>query len=85
MIQPEKYENALRALNAVLVVGRQMAYEKAGHEQLAEVLDVAEELPTLFIQKDDRTDYFRQALQLLAEKYPGIGFGLAVERFDGRA
>ena len=83
MIRPEKYENALRALNAVLVWARQMAYEKASQEQLAEVLDVAEELPTLFIQKEDMTDYFRQALQGLAEKYPG--FGLAVERFDGRA
>lgn len=83
MIQPEKYENALRALNAVLVAARQMAYEKRSPEHLAEVLDVAEELPTLFLQKDDMTDYFRQALQLLAEKYRG--FGLAVERFDGRA
>jgi hypothetical protein len=59
-----------------------MAYEKASHAQLAEVLDVAEELPTLFIQKDDMTDYFRQALQALADKYPSLAF--AVEKFDGR-
>lgn len=83
MIRPEKYENAVRALNAVLVWARQMAYEKASHEQLAEVLDVAEELPTLLIQEDDMTDCFRDALQGLAAKYPG--FGLAIERFDGRA
>lgn len=82
MIRPENHENALRALNAVLVTARLMAYEKASHEQLAEVLDLAEELPTLFIQKDDMTDYFRQALQALAERHPG--FGWAVERFDGR-
>lgn len=83
MIRPEKYEDAMRALNAVLVWARQMAYEKASHEELAEVLDVAEELPTLFLQKDDLTDYFRASLQGLAGKYPR--FGLAIERFDGRA
>ena len=83
MIRPEKYENALRALNTVLVCARQMAYEKASHDQLADVLDVAEELPTLFLRKDDMTSYFRDALQGLAAKH--AGFGLAVETFDGRA
>lgn len=80
MIRPEKYENALHALNAVLVCARQMAYEKASHEQIAEVLDVAEELPSLFLQEEDLTEYFRRALQGLAAKHQG--FGLAVERFD---
>lgn len=82
MIRPEKYENALLALNAVLVWARKMAYEKADYEQIAEVLDAAEELPTLFIRKDDMTDYFRDVLLMLASKYQG--FGLAVERFDGQ-
>lgn len=81
MIRPEKYENAIRALNALLVGARLMAYERAEHDQLAEVLDVAEELPTLLIQRDDMTDYFRAALQQIVTKYPNLG--VAVERFDG--
>jgi|GEM_PF-6989823 len=45
MIRPDKYENALWALNAVLVWIRKMTYEKAGYKLLGDVLEVAEMLP----------------------------------------
>jgi hypothetical protein len=41
------------------------------------------ELPTLFLQDEDLTDYFRGVLVMLSGKHPGLG--LAVETFDGRA
>ncbi len=83
MISADKYNNALRALNTVLVCARKMAYDKRRHEDIAAVLDAAEELPTLFLQDEDLTDYFRGVLVMLSGKHPGLG--LAVETFDGRA
>ncbi len=80
MIRPEKYENALRALNAVLVAARAMAHEGRAHGELAEVLDVAEYLPRLLAEPEERSAEFREQLAGLAAKYPTCTF--AVERFD---
>ena len=53
MISPDKHRSALWALNAILVAARTMAYEKADHECIADVLDVAEYLPCLMLDKVD--------------------------------
>lgn len=74
--------NAIWALNAILVAGRMLAYEKASHEDLAEVLDAAELLPILLLKDDDETDLFRGILEDLARKFPSMH--QALDRFEGR-
>lgn len=83
MIRPEKQEHALKALNSVLVWARKMAYEKASHDDIADVLDTAELLPMLILRTDDTTQFYRDLLVALAAKH--TGFGIAVADFDGDA
>lgn len=71
---------ALRALQAVLVQLRWLAYQREPHERLAELLDCAEYLPQLLADPDDRTREFRDALADLARRH--AGFTLALDRFD---
>jgi hypothetical protein len=80
MIRDEKQKNARMAIHGILVWLRLRAYEKAPHDELARVLDGAEELPTLFDQKDDMTDYFRSVLVDLAARHEGLG--VALDYFD---
>jgi hypothetical protein len=56
-----------------------MAHEGKSAE-VAEVLDMAEYLPLLMLEADDRTEEFRQQLADLAQRHPA--FGLALTRFD---
>ena len=80
MIREENRKGALTALHDVLVCLRMMAYEKAPHEDLAKILDAMEELPTLFEQREDLTDYYRSVLSELAQLHES--FGIAVASFD---
>lgn len=79
MIREDKHDAAHAALNAVLIGVRQMATDKAPHGDLIDVLDAAEELPTLFLGTEDRTDYFGAVLKHLATKH--ASFAKAVEQF----
>lgn len=83
MIAGEKLNDALYALNGVLVHARAMAFEQAPHQKLAKVLDIAELLPMLFLERRDATESFRDQLEALAEI--DEGFTLALLRFDGEA
>ena len=69
MIKEEKFQNALYALQALLVRARSMAYEKVDHKQLAKLLDDAEELPRLIAVAEDKTDDFKAALTDFSEQY----------------
>jgi hypothetical protein len=80
LIKESKQRQALHAMNEILIQARKMAYEKVGHEILAEVFDYAEELPMLMARDDDQTGAFREALVALANKHRAFTF--AVERFD---
>jgi hypothetical protein len=80
MIREDKHDRALDALHAVLVYARMMATKRVGYDDLVEVLDVAEYLPTLFLRTDDQTEHFRQQLFDHAHKYPA--FQAALEQFD---
>ena len=82
MIRPDKYENALWALNAVLVWIRKMTYEKAGYKLLGDVLEVVEVLPHVSLRQGDTTDSFRESLQRLATK--DSRFNVVIEKFDGQ-
>jgi hypothetical protein len=80
MVRTDKLPNALYALNAVLVLARSMAYRNQPGNLVADVLDVAEYLPRLLAEPEDRTDEFRGFLVDLAAK--NKDFQLAVLRFD---
>jgi hypothetical protein len=69
MIKEEKFQNALYALQALLIQARSMAYEKVDHKRLAELLDDAEELPQLIAVAEDKTDDFKAALTELSKQY----------------
>jgi hypothetical protein len=80
VIQQSKQKQALHAINAVVVQGRTMAYEKAGHTDLAHVFDTAEYLLMLMLDDRDATSHFREVLGGLAGRFPTFKF--ALERFD---
>jgi hypothetical protein len=80
MIPNQKMNNALAALNAVLVTARQLAYDERPHQQIAEALDAAEYLPRLLVGQEDQTAAFRETLVGLTTV--DAGFNFAVERFD---
>lgn len=81
MVKNEKLPAALYALNGVLVLARSMAYSSRSGDEIAQVLDIAEYLPRLLAENQDRTDDFRRFLVQLAQA--DQDFQLAVDRFDG--
>jgi hypothetical protein len=80
MVTEGKTKQALSALNAVLVHARTLAFERRPHELLANVLDIAELLPTLIFRADDTTADFRAHLEDLVAL--DAGFEVALERYD---
>jgi hypothetical protein len=83
VIRTEKSQNALAALNAVLVAIRKLAYDRSSHEAIAEALDSAEYLPRLIAEAEDASEEFRQVLVGLAQADPR--FNSALERYDNDA
>jgi hypothetical protein len=79
MISNLKHDNALFALNAVLVLARDIA-NRDKQAELEELMDVAEYLPMLMLEPAERTVEFRGQLLGLAARNPD--FELAVQRFD---
>ena len=57
-----------------------MAYEKEPHKRIADLLDAAEYLPTLFMGDEDLTETFREQLAAIAIEFPGAG--IALHHFD---
>jgi hypothetical protein len=80
LISAEKYQQALRALHAVLIEGRAMAYDGEAQERIASALDWAEYLVRLIAEIEDRTREFREVLHDLRMLRPG--FGVALQYFD---
>jgi hypothetical protein len=80
MIDDDKQKPALRAINAVLVLARSLAYD-GNAAAVARVLDVAEYLPLLMLDSKDCTAQFRGHLLDLVKDDPR--FDLALRRFDG--
>jgi hypothetical protein len=69
VIKPDKVNNALYALQGVLVQARFMAHQGESHHKLAEILDAAEYLPFLIVNKTDETDHFRGCIADIATKF----------------
>jgi hypothetical protein len=79
MIASNRNRGALKAMNSILVLSRSLAYE-GKNTDLAAILDIAEYLPLLMLEPDDRTDEFREQLVGLARLYPLFAHSLG--RFD---
>ena len=77
MISQGKRDGALRAIHWLMVRARMMAYETKNKE-LIQILDAGEHLPLQFLSEDDRTDYFREQLEDLKERYPHTAHALHV-------
>ena len=80
MVDPEKQNRALHALQRVLVSTRTMALQGQCSERIAAVLDWAELLPKLLASEQNKTQEFRDALTAIAEKEPSLE--AAVSAFD---
>lgn len=80
MVPVGKFTSALRALNWVLIATRQLAYEKASHQEIASALDIAEYLPLLLTDERDRSESFRECLVDLSQRWPV--FHRALTEFD---
>jgi hypothetical protein len=78
MIPPDVHKHAMAAVEAVLVVARDLAEESRAAD-VGEALEVAEYLSVLMLEPGDRTAEFRQQLIDLATKLPQ--FALALEKF----
>jgi len=69
----------MKALQAVLIRGRAMAYEKADHTKIADLMDRAEYLAGMLFEPQDMTETFRANLVELAERHQ---CGIALTMFD---
>lgn len=80
MIESSKQKNALFALHDLTVRARFMCYKGLPHQDIAVLLDMAEQLPRFLADEGDRTAEFRRVLVELAQRIPGCG--TALQRFD---
>lgn len=80
MIRPEKIDNALYAVQLILVRARFMAQQEEPPKDLAKLLDYAEMLPRLTAVKEDMTEKYREYLQGIVESFPVCRYIL--EKFD---
>lgn len=83
MVSNAQEKGALGALNAALVLLRQLASDRIDGAELAALLDLIEYLPRLLAADDERSAEFRQVLLDLTYLRPE--FQLALDRFDHRS
>ena len=69
MIRSDKFEQAVRAIQHVIIRGRTMAYQAEPAARIAELLDHAEYLPQLILAAEDRTEIFADYLKMISEQY----------------
>jgi hypothetical protein len=79
MITEEKKTAAIKALQSVIIRGRAMAYEKADHGKIADLMDRAEYLAGMLYEERDMTATFRENLVELATFH---NCGIALTQFD---
>jgi hypothetical protein len=69
MINPIKERKAIRAIQHLLVVGRRLSFEKMPHDKFFIFFDRIEYLPSLILEKKDRTDTFEEYLESICEDF----------------
>ena len=73
MIAKAKQQNALKALQRILIKCRSIAFED-GNKKLAEIMDIGEYLIWLIRDEDEeRTLEFENNLKELEERFPKLG------------
>jgi lipid A disaccharide synthetase len=80
MLKPEYDDTAMYAIHDVLIRAREMAFKQVPYQDLVNILDDAEILPTLIASKLDETEIFRKTLEKVAKQY---NCASALQRFDG--
>jgi hypothetical protein len=81
MIAPEHVNDALQAIQALIVQARHAAFE-ARAKDVGNLLDDIEALPALLSDDLDQAREFEQALEGIAQKHPECRFVL--EQYLGR-
>lgn len=79
MIAKDKERAAMKALQSVVIRGRAMAYERADHGKIADLMDRAEYLAGMLYEERDMTTVFRENLVELASLH---NCGIALTQFD---
>ncbi|MDR6922278.1 MULTISPECIES: hypothetical protein [Chryseobacterium] len=69
MIQTEKLNSAILAIQDMIIRARSLAYKNESYEFLADFLDGIEYLPALILEKGDQTELFEHFLEELSTKY----------------
>jgi hypothetical protein len=65
---------AIAAIQGMIIQARLLAYGKAPHVQIAELLDQCEYLPGLLLEKGDHSVEFTQALRDLSMRVPSCRY-----------
>lgn len=69
MIQTEKLNSAILAIQDMIIRACGLAYKNESNEFLADFLDGIEYLPALILKKGDQTELFEHFLKELSTKY----------------
>jgi len=69
MIDDNKFQSAMRAIQGVMIVARSMTYRAATHDRIARLLDHGEYLPGLILDPTDRTADFESYLSGIADDF----------------
>ena len=63
MVEKEKLNNAISAIQYLIIWARNLVYQGYSKEELAAFLDAVEYLPALILEKDDRTELVEEFLE----------------------
>lgn len=69
MIRQTRETATLKALQAVVIKARSMAYEGVSHRRIADLLDRTEYLVALIYDERDMTEAFRSYLEEITEAF----------------
>ena len=79
MIRQDKFSHSIEAIREVIVLARKLAYDGTEAMVIAELLDRAEYLPRLVLEKDDKTEEFRNQIVEIAREF---SWQIIVDHFD---
>ncbi len=74
MITQKKLSKALKAIQGIIIQARSMAEHTEDSKKIAMLLDLAEYLPGLLLDQDDKTDEFSEFLAGVGHKFPNCQY-----------
>jgi len=74
MIDQKKLPRALKAIQGIIIQARFMTQQNEDSQRIAALLDSAEYLPGLLIDKDDKTSEFSEFLAGIGEQFPNCRY-----------